>query len=66
MVGSLGWLPDTHPAALSLPLLSRTRGENTKKKLVGRDKDREITYGLASRAKQTQLRKINLTYCHFT
>ena len=48
-------LPYAHPAALSVPLLNRTRGENKMKKLVGRDKGREIAYQLPSQAKQTQL-----------
>lgn len=34
----------SHPAALSMPLLSRTGGENTMEKLMGRDKDREVTF----------------------
>ena len=63
VLGSLGRHPDTHPAARSLPLLRRAGGENTKKNLVGRDKHREITYQLASREKQTRLRKINLIHC---
>ena len=29
----LGWLPGAHPAAVSLPLLSRTGGENMMKSL---------------------------------
>lgn len=31
----LGWLPDCHPAAFSLSLLSRTGGENNMKKVMG-------------------------------
>jgi len=34
---------------------SRAGGENKVKKLVGRDKDREIAYRLPSQAKQMQL-----------
>lgn len=37
-----GWPPGAHHAALSLPLLNR-RGENTIEKLMGQDKDEEIT-----------------------
>ena len=51
----LGWLPGAHPAALSLALISRTRRENKIKKVVGKGKDREITYQLSSQAKQIQL-----------
>jgi len=36
-----GWLPDSHPAALSLLLLNKRGGENKLEKSVGRD--REIT-----------------------
>ena len=50
----LGWLPDAHPAALS-HLLNRAGGENKTENLVGQDKDRDITYRLLSRAKQTRL-----------
>lgn len=42
-----------HQAALSPPLLYRTRGEDKMKNLVGQEKDREIAHQL--RAKQTQL-----------
>jgi len=35
-------VPDTHPVALSLVLLNRSRGENKTKKLMGWDKDRKI------------------------
>jgi len=35
----LGWLPDAHPAALSLPLLNRPGRENTLKKLLKMDKE---------------------------
>lgn len=38
----LGWLPEAHPAALSLPLLSWKGGENGMKKLLSPDEDREI------------------------
>lgn len=33
------------------------------KKLVGHDKDREITHQLPSCAKQTEVGEINLVYC---
>lgn len=32
---NLGWLLPAHPAALSLPLLGKARGEKRMKKLVG-------------------------------
>jgi len=51
----LGWLPDAHPAALSLPLLNRTGEENKMEKLVGQDKDRKTAYQLSSQTKRTQL-----------
>jgi len=48
-------------AALSLLLLSWTRERKYNEKLVGRVKDRDITYQLPSWAKQTELgEKINL------
>jgi len=34
-LGYIDWLPDTQPAAVSLPLLIRTGGENEVKNLVG-------------------------------
>lgn len=46
----LSQLPDAYPAALSLPLLDRTGGEEKKKKLVGKGKDAEISYQLPSQA----------------
>ena len=48
------WL-GTHPAALSIPLLRRTGGQNRTKKLMSQDKDKEIACQLLSQAKQTQL-----------
>ena len=59
----VGWLPGAHQAALSLPLFNKTGRENTMKKLVGQDKDKEITPQLLSQAKQTRLREINIIYC---
>lgn len=52
---NLGWLSDANLATLSLPLVNRTEGENNIKKLVGQDKDLEITYPLPSQSNQTQL-----------
>jgi len=40
------------PQPLSLPLLNRTGGEN-EMEVMGRGKDREITYHLPSQTKQT-------------
>jgi len=54
----LGWLPNAHPAALALPLLSRTGGENKMQKLVRQDKDGEITQELPPWAKQTTWRRL--------
>jgi len=51
----LGWLPDAHPATLSLSLLSSMVGENKVENLLVQDKGREITYQLPSRPKQDQL-----------
>ena len=59
---NIGWLPGVHQAALSFRLLSRTGGENETKKLVGQDKDREITHQLPAQAKQTELGEIILIY----
>lgn len=42
-----GSLPTLHP--------QQVRGENKIKKLMGQDKEREFTYYLPSRAKQTRL-----------
>lgn len=63
VVVELCWLPDTYPAALSLPYLNRTGGENKVKKLMGRDKVREITWQSLSWANRLDLEKINLIYC---
>lgn len=52
---SLGQQPDVH-AALSLHLLSWTRGENMVEKSVGHGKDCEIAYQLLSVVKQAWLR----------
>lgn len=38
------WLPDTHTAVLSFPILTRTGGENRTEKLVSQEKDRKIHY----------------------
>jgi len=43
-------LPDPHPAALSLPLLNRTKEKTRWKSLLV---DKEITLELLSQAKQT-------------
>lgn len=51
----LGWLPDSHTAALSVPLLNRTEGEDETKYLEGQDKDRGITHQLLSWANQIRL-----------
>jgi len=44
------WWADfgAHQAALSLPLLNRTEGENVMKKPVNQDKDRDVTHQLTS------------------
>ena len=47
-------------AALSLPLLGGTGERKHSKRLVGRDKGRGISQQLLSRAKQTELGKVNL------
>lgn len=39
----LGWLPDSHPGALSLPLLKTTGGDTMMDKLIGWDKGSSIT-----------------------
>jgi len=41
------------PAALTLPLLNRTGGENQTEKLVGQNKDKKIPQELPSLAEQT-------------
>lgn len=51
----VGQLPDPHSATLSVPFLKRAGGQIKKEKLVGWDKDGEITYQLPSRAAQTKL-----------
>lgn len=52
----LVWLPDTHPAAHSLPLLKRTEEKNKMlEELMSQDKDRKILYQLPSRIIKTQL-----------
>lgn len=52
----LVWLPDTHPAAHSLPLLKRTEEKNKMlEEFMGQDKDRKILYQLPSRIIKTQL-----------
>lgn len=48
-------LANSHLAAHSLHLLSRIEGENRMRKLMGRDKDREIAYQLLLWAKQNQV-----------
>jgi len=48
-------------ATLSLLLLSWTGDEKYNERLVGRDKDREITHQLLSQAKQTSLGEISLS-----
>jgi len=52
---NLGQLPDTYPAMLSSLLLNRIRGENKMEKLIGQDKDRELTYQLPPWAKQSTI-----------
>ena len=47
---------------LSLSLLNMMAGESKMKKLVGQDKDREITYQLLSQENRLDLGKINLIY----
>jgi len=49
-------------AALSLPLLSWKGERKYDKRLVGRDKHREITQQLPSRAKQIELGEIRIIY----
>lgn len=56
----LGWLPSVYQAVLSLPLLSRMGGENTKKKLVSQDKDWEIACQLVIGKIGSTCGKINL------
>jgi len=51
---NLGWLPAAHQATVSF-LFNRTGGKNKIKKLIGWDKNREITYQLLSWAKQIRL-----------
>ena len=48
-----GWMPGAHQSCSITPLLSWTGERKYNKSLVGRDKDREITQQLLSRAKQT-------------
>lgn len=59
---TLGGWPGAHQVAFSLPLISRTGGENMMKKLVGWGNDREITQQLLSWA-ELDLGNINLIYC---
>jgi len=47
-------------AALSLPFLSWTGDRKYNERLMGRDKDREITQQLPSQAKQAGLAEISL------
>ena len=56
-------LTGAHQAALSLPLLNSTGWENSDQKLVGQDKDTEITYQLPSQVKLTQDGEISFIYC---
>jgi len=53
-----GWQVPTWPLCCSPPELDEQ--EKKHERLVGRDKDRQITHQLLSRAKQTQLGEINL------
>jgi len=48
----IGHMPDAYTAALT-PLLRWTGEENRMKKLMGWDKDREITYQLPSWVEET-------------
>lgn len=50
---NLGWVPDTHPATFSLTLLNRAGEGNKMKKLMGQDKDGEITCQLLPQVKRT-------------
>lgn len=46
MAVDLDWLPDVHPATLSLSFLNTIRKDNNMEKLVGQDKDKKVTYQL--------------------
>ena len=60
----LGWLPDTHPAALLLPLCNRTRGENKMKNLMDWDKDIEITKQFYHQGQNSlDHMKLHTSYC---
>jgi len=57
------WLDSRCPPSRSItPLLSWTGERKYNKRLVGQDKDREITQQLLLGAKQTQLGEISLIY----
>jgi len=57
----LAWLEARCPPSCSLtPVLSWTRERKPNERLVGQDKDREITRQLPSWATQTQIAEINL------
>lgn len=53
-----GWMPAAHHSCSITPLSQPGRGE--KIRLMGGEKDREISQQLLSWAKHTQLREINL------
>ena len=54
---NLGSLPGAHQATFLLHLLNKTVGENKIKKIMGWDKDREITHQVPSQEKQTQIQE---------
>lgn len=57
-------MPVAKLSILSLPFISRTGGEGEKngKRVMGWDKDREITHKLLTQAKQTRLGEMYLIY----
>ena len=56
-------MPGAHQSHSVTPLLSWTGERKYNKRLMGPDKDREITQQLPWQANQTRLREINLIYC---
>ena len=62
--GDPGWMPSAHQSRSITPLLNWTGERKYNERLVGRDKDREITQQLPLQAKQTRPgEKVNLIYC---
>lgn len=63
----VAWLSDAHPSTPSLthPYSQQDRGENEMQKLMGQDKDREITHRFLSQAKWYRLeeKQVNSLSC---